>query len=1203
MPVRIESHAEPIPGYRLIERIGGGGFGEVWKAEAPGGLLKAMKFVYGDLQTAGDDGARAEQELKALSRVKTVRHPYILSLERYDIIDGQLIIVMELADRNLYDRYKECRADGMPGIPRDELLRYMEESAEALDLMNIQYQLQHLDIKPHNIFLTHNHIKVADFGLVKDLEGMVASVTGGVTPVYAAPETFDGYVSRFCDQYSLAIVYQELLTGQRPFTGTSVRQLIMQHLQTPPKLNALPPSDRDVIGKALAKVPDERHRTCREMVRCLRQAGIAAATPAQPKDAVAGASASADRIMSPEPVEPAAPVPDDVTNDTPSKNEDQPVEMTHCVRRGEASRSLDSMASMALLKPRAEAPAGQPGEQTRFNQTREAAGDGVIIPALVIGLGEWGRQVLVRLRGEIRSKFTTDGAASALRLLYMDTDLDAVRDVVRDSVNPLATDEVFGIRLNRPSYYLKPRDSRDTRPALDCWFDPQMLYRITRAQRTGGVRALGRLAFCDNYTNIVRRLREELTLCADPERVTTADRATGLGVRRFRPRIYIITNLAGGSGSGMFLDTAYVVRHVLRQAGLGEPDLVGLCFLPTVSKNAAQVMPTGNTFAALAELNHFATSGRTFIGRFDEKEGPLKDSSAPFNRCIVLPLPDESNDRPDECTGNAAELVYRELLSPLGRAADQRRSELSPPRGNREPSCQTFGMYRFAFPRRDLVRQVARRLCGRLVEQWMSKDSTPLQPYVEAWVQENWAGGELGVEALISMLQDGATRLLGQSPESIVTSTLQPILAQNDGESDKQADLAPEIVIDALKAIDVLLGRPGQDVQSPLAGRVAEALTEASSVLIAEWGQKLAAIVVRLIEEPEYRLAGAEEAIRQIVARIERTLQNHEQLGQDLNARSAEARARIQALLRALPTLPSAKARAAASAEIRDFLQNFPKWRNQCLLLQTVGRALVGLRGTMNDQLREINFCRVRLGELAQVFGVEQLSVRARLLDEPAEALPPPLPGQVRCLLPAGCKTLQEAVEHFVRDTSPDDLHALDAQVQVMIAEQFRSLFQVCMASANVLKNVEIALEEEAARAAEQRINTTDVAALFLEIHSNDEQAQGEIAGAFAEAAPDLPGTRSGPLRGELCLLCVPATEPGGRLKDLARQALPDVPWVFAQGGDEIVIYRETPLTPLAELAQLGPVAQEAYRQMTAVEHFTPHNRIDVKFVREPATK
>src|SRR3954453_23171276 len=175
MALRIESQAEPIAGYLLIERLGGGGFGEVWKAEVPGGLFKAMKFVFGDLHGMGDDGSRAEQELKALSRVKTVHHPYILSLERYDIINGQLIIVMELADRTLWDRYKEARSQGSTGIPRDELLGYIQETSEALDLMNIQFQLQHLDIKPQNLFLVFNHIKVADFGLVKDLGSMGAA--------------------------------------------------------------------------------------------------------------------------------------------------------------------------------------------------------------------------------------------------------------------------------------------------------------------------------------------------------------------------------------------------------------------------------------------------------------------------------------------------------------------------------------------------------------------------------------------------------------------------------------------------------------------------------------------------------------------------------------------------------------------------------------------------------------------------------------------------------------------------------------------------------------------------------------------------------------------------------------------------------------------------------------------------------------------
>src|SRR5437764_1367954 len=270
MAVRIESQAEPIPGYKLLDRLGAGGFGEVWKAEAPGGIFKAIKIIHGDLRSKDDDLVRyAEQELKALKRVKSVRHPYLLALDRYDIIDGRLMIVMELADCNLWDRFRECRDKGLPGIPRDELLQYMAESAEVLDLFNDQFQLQHLDIKPQNLFLLYNHVKVADFGQVKDLQGLMAQVTGGITPVYAAPETFDGMITRFCDQYSLACVYQELLTGIRPFDGSSMSQLLMQHLNLPPNLDPSPVADRPALTRALSKKPDDRWPSVSAFVRAL----------------------------------------------------------------------------------------------------------------------------------------------------------------------------------------------------------------------------------------------------------------------------------------------------------------------------------------------------------------------------------------------------------------------------------------------------------------------------------------------------------------------------------------------------------------------------------------------------------------------------------------------------------------------------------------------------------------------------------------------------------------------------------------------------------------------------------------------------------------------------------------------------------------------------------------------------------------------
>jgi serine/threonine protein kinase len=269
MQVRIASIDQPIPGYRLLEPLGRGGFGEVWKAEAPGGLLKAIKLVHGSFASAVGGEEHVQKELRSLDCVKGVRHPFILSMDRWDLVRGQLLIVMELADRNLWDRFEECKKQGLPGIPRDELLHYMAETADALDVMNLRYNLVHSDVKPQNLFLVHNHIKVADFGLVRDLGGMKEALGSGISPVYAAPESFHGVVSRHGDQYSLAVVYQELLTGKRPFDGSNARQMMMQHVSQPPDLTPLPPGDRPAVRRALAKEPEQRFPSCEAFVNIL----------------------------------------------------------------------------------------------------------------------------------------------------------------------------------------------------------------------------------------------------------------------------------------------------------------------------------------------------------------------------------------------------------------------------------------------------------------------------------------------------------------------------------------------------------------------------------------------------------------------------------------------------------------------------------------------------------------------------------------------------------------------------------------------------------------------------------------------------------------------------------------------------------------------------------------------------------------------
>lgn len=283
MPVEKRPDAEPIRGYRLIERLGSGGFGEVWKCEAPGGIFKAIKFVYGSLNGLDNNSGHAEEELRAVQLIKSIRHPFLLSIDRVESVGGELAIVTELADRNLHELGEQYVSQGLPGIPREELLGYLREVAEVLDLLNQKFDLQHLDVKPHNLFLVSNHVKVADFGLVNSLAGAVTdklqATMSAVTPLYAAPELFLGKLSRQCDQYSLAIVYQELLTGTLPFAGKNMRQLLIQHTQEQPDLRALPAHDQAIVARAMAKNPDQRFASCLDFIRAL-QAGQA---PAQVK--------------------------------------------------------------------------------------------------------------------------------------------------------------------------------------------------------------------------------------------------------------------------------------------------------------------------------------------------------------------------------------------------------------------------------------------------------------------------------------------------------------------------------------------------------------------------------------------------------------------------------------------------------------------------------------------------------------------------------------------------------------------------------------------------------------------------------------------------------------------------------------------------------------------------------------------------------
>jgi serine/threonine protein kinase len=263
-----------LPGYEITRLIGQGGSGKVYEAAAPGGFLKAVKVVRLD-----PHNPLTEREINGLRVVRQIRHPYLVSIDRLDIEPNRITLVMELAEGSLRDLFKKYENLGELGIPRDELLSLLVEAAEALDVLNIKYRLQHLDIKPENLFLIADHLKVGDYGLVRETgKSYIAPESNAVTPSYAAPELFDGTMSAASDQYSLAVVFVEMLTGQLPFKTNNVRQLALFHLTRPPDLSMLSEHDRRVVQKAMSRNPADRYACCLDFMEALHESGLRAHT-------------------------------------------------------------------------------------------------------------------------------------------------------------------------------------------------------------------------------------------------------------------------------------------------------------------------------------------------------------------------------------------------------------------------------------------------------------------------------------------------------------------------------------------------------------------------------------------------------------------------------------------------------------------------------------------------------------------------------------------------------------------------------------------------------------------------------------------------------------------------------------------------------------------------------------------------------------
>ncbi len=322
-----------LPGYRLEKRLGSGGFGEVWRATAPGGMGVAIKIL------ANLGRAQGGREYRAIQTIKNIRHAHIVPifgvwlksgdgrvLGEAELVDAErrllaskgtdwqagqavaetvdadratgssdalesleLIIAMGLGDQTLQDRLRQ----GEGGIPVESLVDWMHQAALALDHFNSGARrsgenltaVQHCDIKPANMLLVGDAVQVCDFGLAR-AQGEVRATSNTMASIaYAAPEMVSGRCepSPSTDQYSLALSYVELRTGRLPYPELAAAAIIKAKLDGTIDLSGLPDAEAKVVAKALSVDPAKRWQTCAEFVRAVRGAAKPTAVVPQPR--------------------------------------------------------------------------------------------------------------------------------------------------------------------------------------------------------------------------------------------------------------------------------------------------------------------------------------------------------------------------------------------------------------------------------------------------------------------------------------------------------------------------------------------------------------------------------------------------------------------------------------------------------------------------------------------------------------------------------------------------------------------------------------------------------------------------------------------------------------------------------------------------------------------------------------------------------